>query len=561
MPAPSPMDAAPNAPPTAKPRRRRAGILAIESSPAVRALVLAVAMIAGALISLSRGQDTNFDQLNYHYYVSYAFETGALDRDVAPAQVLHSYLSPYVYLPFYQFVRSLPPRGVGLAMGALHGINVWLVIVLSGIAARGLPARARLQLVAAATVISFAGPMVISEAGTSFADILISIPTLGGLALLLGAEARPGGSAGAALARVATGAALLGAATSLKLTAAPFALAYGAAALTGWRAWRHRAAALAAAGAGGAAGFALIGGVWYFDLWRSFGNPIFPYFNTVFRAPDYPSGSAVFDARFLPTSLFEAAAYPFRWVRTQHTTAELNFRDIRFALMLALGALALIARLARGTARPVAVSPVRTAGTRLMVFLAVAFVLWMYEWSIQRYLVSLELLTGPAMLILLRWWGPFPRRSRMLEAAAIALAVLCAISVRPPDWGHLGWRDRWFAFNPPPVSTPHPVYFMASEPTSFVVPELPAGAIAVGVIASEPVPDWGDTVFRRRVASILADPANGPYWSVSSGEPVPEVRRILGLYGLRVADPCIAEKRGRPFPLTWCRLERAPPPG
>ncbi|MBS0562871.1 MAG: hypothetical protein JSR21_22695, partial [Proteobacteria bacterium] len=188
------MDAATNAPTAAKPRRRRAGILAMENSPAVHALVIAISMIAGALIALSRGQDTNFDQLNYHYYNAFAYETGALDRDVAPAQVLHSYLSPYVYVPFYRFVRSLPPRGVGLAMGALHGINIWLVIVLSGIAARGLPARARLQLVAAATVISIAGPMVISEAGTSFADILISIPTLGGLALLMGAEVRPGGS-------------------------------------------------------------------------------------------------------------------------------------------------------------------------------------------------------------------------------------------------------------------------------------------------------------------------------------------------------------------------------
>ena len=37
------------------------------------------------------------------------------------------------------------------------------------------------------------------------------------------------------------------------------------------------------------------------------------------------------------------------------------------------------------------------AGQRLAIFFVVAFCLWMYEWSIQRYIVVLELLLGPAL--------------------------------------------------------------------------------------------------------------------------------------------------------------------
>jgi hypothetical protein len=522
-------------------------------------IIIVLSIAVCGLLAFARGQDTNFDQLNYHYYSAYAYETHRLEHDVAPAQVMHSYFSPIVYLPFYHLVRTLPPRAVGFALGALQGLNVWLVIVIAGILARALPVSARIPSIVAATVISLAGPMVISQLGTSFADILVSIPTLGGLALLLEAGPRTDGRVRGAFARVAVGAALLGAATSLKLTAAPFALAYAVASAVGWQSWRHRVAALVAAGIGGAVGFTLIGGWWYAEMWRMFGNPVFPYFNNLFRSPDFPSATALFDSRYIPHGPLEALAYPFRWLFTQHSTTEIDFRDIRFAVLLILAALAVV-QLARRHAPTTGAALGAAARSRLIVFLSAAFVMWMYEWSIQRYLLSLELLTGPAVLALLIWSGLFERRPRGLAATAAAIAVLSVATVRPPDWGHLGWRSEWYSFDPPPVGTARPVYFMASEPMSFIIPSLPAGAVAISAVVWEPLPDWGDTVFRHRIESVLSDPTYGPIWAVASPGLTDGVVKLLARYGLRQDGACITEPRGRPFPLTWCKLTRIAAP-
>ena len=32
-------------------------------------------------------------------------------------------------------------------------------------------------------------------------------------------------------------------------------------------------------------GFVLINGYWYYKIWTTFGNPVFPYFNNIFKSP------------------------------------------------------------------------------------------------------------------------------------------------------------------------------------------------------------------------------------------------------------------------------------
>lgn len=63
-------------------------------------LLIVASATLGALFAYSRGQDINFDQLNYHHYIASAFLTGQLEQDVAPAQLVHSFFSPYAYVPF-----------------------------------------------------------------------------------------------------------------------------------------------------------------------------------------------------------------------------------------------------------------------------------------------------------------------------------------------------------------------------------------------------------------------------------------------------------------------------
>ncbi len=501
------------------------------------------------MLSFTRGQDINPDQSNYHYYNAFAYMTGRLDRDVAPGQLMHSYFSPFAYLPFYAMVRHLPPPWVGMGLGALHGLNLWLVFVIARLLARPLPPSARLPVVLAAVAISAASPMAISEFGTTIVDVLTSLPVLAGVAVLLAAEATapPARRIGAVL--LAGG--LVGAATSLKLTNAAFAVGLAAASLAGWTGWRQRATAVAATGLGGALGVAAIGGSWYWRLWRDFGNPVFPYFNTVFRSPQFPI-RPVYDPHYLPQDLLQALGYPFRWAMLQETTSESAFRDIRFVLLIGLGAFVLGQRLLRRGPGPGSTTP---AGRRLIAFIAVAFAAWEYEWSIQRYLVPLELLLGPAILVLLHWTGVFAAvRGRALIAGAVVLAGACLATVHAAEWGHLGWRKTWYEVNVPQATGSDPVYFLDGNGLSYVIPALQPAAVAIDVIAYEDIASWGDTVFLRRIRALLAQ--DRPHWSISWAPLSDDFRTLIARYGLKQVGPCTTT-RGRPVPLIWCPLVRS----
>ena len=152
-------------------------------------LMLAVlGALLGAGFSYRLGQDICFDQLNYHAYSAYALWMNRYSRDIAPGQIFHSFFNPVIYLPFYLMMKHLTPVMTGTILGALHGLNFWLVAVIAWIVTPALRWMERLPTVAAALVISAASPMAISEIGTTFADLLTSLLVLGGLALLMRAE-------------------------------------------------------------------------------------------------------------------------------------------------------------------------------------------------------------------------------------------------------------------------------------------------------------------------------------------------------------------------------------
>jgi hypothetical protein len=531
-------------------RGRRRGIVALN------AVLIVLCLGSGAAFSYWRGQDINFDQLNYHYYIAHAFLADRLGRDVAPAQIIHSYFNPVVYFPFYFMVRHFPPPAVGMVLGALHALNFWLVAIILWIVTPKLRLAPRVAAVLCGLAISGAGPMTISEIGTTMSDLLVSLPILGGLALLMRADFSNRSPVRVALS-IGIAGALLGASLSLKLTSASFAVGFAAAALVGWESWRTRLTAVIAAALGGVAGAAAAGGFWYLRMWRMFHNPVLPFFNTIFKSPDYRADAPVFDDRYIPHGLPDALSYPFRWAASQHISSELDFRDARFAILIVLGIAAIAVRAALPRQAPAVPAQLAPAGRRLITFFVVAFCVWMYVWSIQRYIATLELLTGPAALVLLQSIGLFRLRGGWpLPAAAGCLAAVCVTTVRPTDWGHIAWGKTWFTVDIPAAKNEHPVYFLDGGPLSYVVPALQPGASAVDIIAWEDMRPTRDTVFVRRIKALLADPDNDVI-RVIAAEPVSDsFKQTMAAYGLQVEDAACRTAPGRPAPLIWCPVTR-----
>jgi len=138
--------------------------------------------VAGAFYSYISGEDINWDWRNYHEYVAFAVLNGRFNVDVAPGG-FQTFLNPIVYVPAYVLRHSVGAPAWGILLGAIHGLNLVAIYWLSRSV---LGSKASIWTIGASLLIAAFGPMTLSEVGTSFADVLTSIPIIAALVLILG---------------------------------------------------------------------------------------------------------------------------------------------------------------------------------------------------------------------------------------------------------------------------------------------------------------------------------------------------------------------------------------
>ena len=120
-------------------------------------------MLVSALFAFSRGQDVNYDQLNYRYYSAYAFMQDCMDIDAAPAQIFHSYFNPLAFLPFYSAFSWWGVSRRHVLLGAIQGVNLVLVGLIMNSICRDATSLQRGLFFAAAAAISAATPMACAK--------------------------------------------------------------------------------------------------------------------------------------------------------------------------------------------------------------------------------------------------------------------------------------------------------------------------------------------------------------------------------------------------------------
>jgi Glycosyltransferase family 87 len=485
--------------------------------------IIAASMAAGALYSVFLGQDANWDWQNYHEYNVWALLHGGYERDVIPPG-FQTYYNPTIYFPWYALRHGLPPLVTGAIVGAVHGLNLALVWWLSRIV---LGAAANILTLGAAVLLAIAGPMTLSEVGTSFADILLSMPMIAGLAILLASDdPKPS--------RYLCTGLLFGLALGFKLTNIVFALGLGVAALAATR----PLLAMTCIGIGGAIGSVIGGGAWSLMLWREFGNPFFPLLNSLLPSPDMPQ-ITVLDRQFIPRGYLDGLAYPFYWLVGDHRSSELPFRDARFALACVLAPIALVARIKSAAAG------FNRRDLQFLIFLAVSYAAWLALFAIQRYAVLLELLVAPAIVLLLvRCLAGFaPAMSaRRRGGIIVGIAAIASVLTQPTDWWRRPWSDPYWPAIPAALSQPAS-YILLDKPLSFLAAVLPEGS-RFYTIADLALPITPGGKFDRKIRTDLKSPLPGGLWEIHiKGRVFPE--EALASYGLTIdrAKPC-AELEG-----------------
>jgi hypothetical protein len=495
-------------------------------------MLVTLGTIAGlSIITLSRGQDINWDQLNYHFSSPEAFFRDSLWYNIATSQ-METWFNPLAYIPTYWLARHVDSATFKLVLTVIHALNAPLVYL---IARRIQPDDDKIGIAFAvlASLLGITAATVLGEAGTTFFDIVSALFVSASLLLILIALDQQG--LRPTIMIVAAGL-LAGAVVGLKLVNGVYGLALVVAimATTPWRSALFRAAAFVVAAG---IGFVLTAGWWMVFLWRAYGNPLFPYFNSVFRSqwldgvPRFIAGGTGADTNFLPQSTLKAAAFPVKWALGKgHSSSEFWFRDPRMLMIGVLGVTVLALWLSRRFRGPMPTRPEKT----LTIFWMVSILIWIKTFAIQRYLVPVELLTGVVLMIGLR---------HLVADRALALvgfAVVAAVAIawtRAPNYGNVPFRKRMIpTAELRPLYLPNALYVMVgSEPMGYVVPALPQDARFVRIDGNMPLdPRKG---LGRLVAAIIAE-HHGPILELAPGNLTIAGSAALIKFGLAPTTTC-----------------------
>jgi len=463
------------------------------------------------LLTLGFGQDDNWDFRNYHLYAPFALVHGKVGLDLAPG-AWQSYFNPTLDLLYYGLQSILPGPLAGLVMGLLHGVNALLLLAIARIVLASVPGTSSRRAPLLLTLAGCMGCAFFSQLGNSMGDNMTALCVLGALLIvlrhwqeLLRADARS-----VALALLAG--LLLGAGTGLKLTNAVYALALCLALLGGGGGLVAPLARAAGFGVGVLGGIALTAGHWYWRMWTQFGNPLFPQFNDLFKAP-LAAPIGIGDTRWLPQGWTEKLLWPFVFALNPSRVTEIRMHLWLWPLLyLAFLALALVWwRARRDPAAPRWPEPVRL----LLRFFVLAYLGWQLLFSIYRYLVPLELL-APLVLWLLVDRLLAPRLARRSVAALLVLAVLLALPT--PHWGRAPWSRQAFSVDTPTWRQPEQVMVLTTQaPVGWYTAGFPAQVAFASVGGSFP----GSPAYDERVRSMLRQ-RSGPYYLLlTSNRPDP----------------------------------------
>jgi hypothetical protein len=430
----------------------------------------AVASAACALRALALGQDANYDQQNYHFYVPYALFNNRILYDIFPAFSGPTFTNPIPYLPFYWLAWNAPPMLIGALLGALYGL-AYAPLYLLARTVPPVPARRSRAAAMVLAALGLTGAVAIAESGTTFIDNLMSGLVLSGLAVA--AVAMPSLARASPMRAIMWAAAAgfpVGLAAGFKLTMAVYCVAFVLAALVVPRRWPERMAVAVAAGVGIGIGLLVAGGPWFAIMWAKTGNPIFPFLNQVFQSPlamveSYRDDSGV------PESLWKALLFPFLVVSGQVMATGVPFFDLRVPALYTLAIISL-PLLAIGRRHP----PLNPVARFVLSFAAVAYVLWLVLFSFWRYLLPIEMLAPVLITALVGVIVPAARMRRAAMLASAALLGVIALTTRPADWGHVSWDRELYGVRVPPI--PHPdqalVLMAGTAPTAFMIPFFPA---------------------------------------------------------------------------------------
>lgn len=460
-------------------------------------------LMMGGLISIFIGKDLCWDMANYHYYNAYAFLHQRWNVDYWPASNIHVHLSPTLDLFAYFLINHFNPFVTTFLIGAIHGLNIWLlylisVSILTSIENMPSPRLSAMML----TFLGIYGPVVLPGMGSFQHDNLMSIFVLAYVYLHCQVIAKRENLF--SLPKIALANFLLGFAVGCKLTIGMYAVAGLASYLFLNLPLRQKCQWIFLASCFLLLGVLCSNGYWMAFLWRGYHNPIYPLMNGFFHSSSFPNINWR-DTRFLPKNSWETLFYPFYFSFTG-STAEVAFRDFRFVFVYVFAILALAkwifiklnysffsknnatpsTSVVEPSSRGLSVGPNKW----LVIFFILSYLTWQNSFSIMRYAAALEML-APLIIILFFSYLCTNQMARLLFIAGLVLCIVdttkFSLGIRDPhyqgNYFNVVLPEMVNQYQNALVLLPYPAYAanQLPKPQNYLIPFFPPGWRFVGV--------------------------------------------------------------------------------
>ena len=480
---------------------------------------------------------------------------------------------------FYSFVRTLKPKAVGFLMGAIQGLNFWLIFAIAYFALKAIDPlpqevdRNRLcpcgsgkifrlchgaglrqtifnsykyRLIAsfACAAVGFYGPASIVELGTTSNDNLTALFVLGAILIVIRKAASYNAfSLTEYRNEIILAGLLLGLGTGFKLTLMIYSVGFTLALPLLLPNFKQRMIAVTLLLMSFAAGITISAGHWMLRMWTLFENPLFPFYNAVFRSP-YFIFSNFRDTRYIPHGFLQNLFYPFYFFSSTDYTARLaQFRDIRFAMvyLLLLFLIFLLVKnsLARRTHEEKSTLLIlpNTVTTFLFSFFILSYIAWQLQFSSIRYILPLELLAPLLVVIILTYLLNNLQLQKYDIVFALLLIILVMTPMRKYRLERLPWEESFFRVQTPEIEQPqNSIIIIAGEsPWAYILPFFhPAVRIVRVVSVLDFTMPAHDTKLQQEMQYLLRN-HNGPLYLLSRTNLLKNESAVLEAYDLKVS--------------------------
>ncbi len=387
-------------------------------------------MLIGITASVCLRYEILFDFYNYHYFLPWAFFHNRTFTDIALAAE-NSYHNPLIDFPVYFFVKYFNTQiwPYYTFFGILWGL---LIFAFYKICRNVLQPNQKIELMLA-LVIAMTGFATLGQIGTSSGEILIGLGIITAIywlhkEIFITTKQRLWVIFGTGF--------LLGAMFGLKLTAIIYCLGTGLTLILFFKYLRQPVKAIFLFALGGLIGFLCTDGFWMWNLYKEFGNPLFPYLNNIFKS-EYTTtemltySNALYEKNFIDYLIFP---YLVSFEQEKRISAEAFCRDPRFAIGYTLLLISAITYLwpwrSKKKEKP-------NTGTMFLLTSAfLSYIVWLFILPVSRYTIPIELLI--ALLGVLYFFRTKPKSTigfaLWCSAGLIMLFSLFA-GIPYPNWG------------------------------------------------------------------------------------------------------------------------------